>query len=177
MGCEQASMSIPRWSVCCKVSAVAITVSEWSCSAPILKVNCHILDEVLPVFVPVRTGFTEERHVQSTIYLRIWLRRTCSVQWPTFSFYYKLDVLRLFYRAHSESLPDIIYENIGQNRVSTLLIGDKNRLQGTSQDAWKILSHIEVLRYGTLLTTMTRKHLRPWILISSGSVSALRIIL
>ena len=56
------------------------------------------------------------------------IRRACSVHWPTFSFYYKLDVLRLFYRAHSESLPDIMYENIGQNRVSTLLIGDKNRL-------------------------------------------------
>ena len=37
----------------CKVSAVAISVLEWSCSAPILKVDCHILDEFLAVFVPV----------------------------------------------------------------------------------------------------------------------------
>ena len=43
-------------------------------------------------------------------------------------FYYKLDVLRLFYRAYSESLPDIMYENIDQNRVSTFLIRDQNRL-------------------------------------------------
>ena len=39
-----------------------------------------------------------------------------------------LPVLRLFYRAHSKSLPDIIYENIGQNRVSTFLIRDQNHL-------------------------------------------------
>ena len=58
----------------------------------------------------------------------MWLRRTCLVQWPTFSFYYKLDVLRLFYRAYSESLPDLMYENIDQNRVSTFLIRDQNRL-------------------------------------------------
>ena len=56
------------------------------------------------------------------------IRRACSVHWPTFSFYYKLDVLRLFYRAHSESLPDIIYENIGQNRVSSYFVRDQNRL-------------------------------------------------
>ena len=49
-------------------------------------------------------------------------------QWPTFSICYKLNVLRLFYRAHSESLPDIMYENIGQNRVSTFFIRDQNRL-------------------------------------------------
>ena len=41
---------------------------------------------------------------------------------------YKLDVLRLFYRAHSESFPDIMYENIGQNRVSTYLIRYQSRL-------------------------------------------------
>ena len=35
------------------------------------------------------------------------------------SCYYKLDVHRLFYRAHSKSLADVMYENIGQNRVST----------------------------------------------------------
>lgn len=44
------------------------------------------------------------------------------VQWPTFFIYYKLDVLRLFYRLHSESLPDIMYENIGGNRVGTYFI-------------------------------------------------------
>ena len=49
------------------------------------------------------------------------------VQWPTFSICYKLNVLRLFYRAHSESLPDIMYENIGQNRVSTYFIREQNR--------------------------------------------------
>ena len=35
------------------------------------------------------------------------------VQWPTFLMYYELDILRLFYRAHSESLPDVMYEKIG----------------------------------------------------------------
>ena len=50
------------------------------------------------------------------------------VQWPTFFIYYKLDVLRLFYRLHSESLPDIMYENIGGNRVGTYFIWDQNRL-------------------------------------------------
>ena len=50
------------------------------------------------------------------------------MQWPSFSIYYKLDVLRLFYGAHSESLSDIMYENIGQNRVSTYFIRDQNRL-------------------------------------------------
>ena len=50
------------------------------------------------------------------------------VQWPTFSICYKLNVLRLFYRAHSESLPDVMYENIGQNRVSTYFNRDQNRL-------------------------------------------------
>ena len=49
------------------------------------------------------------------------------VQWPTFSIYYNLNVLRLFYRAHSESLPDIMYENIGQNPVSTYFIRGQNR--------------------------------------------------
>lgn len=44
------------------------------------------------------------------------------VQWPTFFIYCKLDVLRLFYRLHSESLPDIMYENIGGNRVGTYFI-------------------------------------------------------
>ena len=44
------------------------------------------------------------------------------VQWPTFFIYYKLDVLRLFYRLHSESSPDIMYENIGGNRVGTYFI-------------------------------------------------------
>lgn len=33
-------------------------------------------------------------------------------QWPTFFLYYKMDVLRLFYRAHSESLPDMLFETI-----------------------------------------------------------------
>ena len=33
-----------------------------------------------------------------------------------------------FYWAHGESLPDIIYENIGQNRVSTYFIQDQNCL-------------------------------------------------
>ena len=56
------------------------------------------------------------------------IRRACLVHWPTFSFYYKLDVLRLFYRAHSESLPDIMYENIGQNRDSTYFVREQNRL-------------------------------------------------
>ena len=37
-------------------------------------------------------------------------------------------VLRLFYRAHSESLPDIMYENIGQNRDSTYFVREQNRL-------------------------------------------------
>ena len=47
------------------------------------------------------------------------------VQWPT----YKLDILRLFfYRGHSESLPDIMYENIGRNRVSTYFTRDQNFL-------------------------------------------------
>ena len=50
------------------------------------------------------------------------------IQWPTFSIYYKLDVLRLFYRAHRESLPGIKYGNIGQNRVSSYFIRDQNRL-------------------------------------------------
>ena len=42
--------------------------------------------------------------------------------------YYKLDVLRAFYRAHSKSLPDIMCEKIGQNQVSTSLIRYQNRL-------------------------------------------------
>ena len=50
------------------------------------------------------------------------------VQWPTFLMYYKLDILRLFYRAHSESLPDIMYENIGLKRVSAHFTRDHNRL-------------------------------------------------
>ena len=33
-----------------------------------------------------------------------------------------------FHRARSESLPDITYENIGQNRVSTYFIRDQNHL-------------------------------------------------
>lgn len=50
------------------------------------------------------------------------------VQWPSFFVYYKLDVLRLFYRVHSKSLPDIMYENIGRNRGGTYFIRDQNRL-------------------------------------------------
>ena len=50
------------------------------------------------------------------------------VQWPIFFSYYKLDVLRLFYRAHIESLLDITYENINRNRVGTYFIRDQNRL-------------------------------------------------
>ena len=50
------------------------------------------------------------------------------VQWPTFSIYYKLEVFRLFYRAHRESLPEIMYENVSQNRVSSYFIRDQNRL-------------------------------------------------
>ena len=50
------------------------------------------------------------------------------VQWPTFLMYYKLDILRLFYRAHSESLPDIMYENIGRKRVSAYFTRDHNCL-------------------------------------------------
>ena len=50
------------------------------------------------------------------------------VQWPTFSIYYRLDVLRLFYKAHSESLPHIMYENMGQNQASIYFIQDQNRL-------------------------------------------------
>lgn len=37
----------------------------------------------------------------------------------TFSVYYKLDILRFVYRAHSKSLPDTLYEKICQNRVNT----------------------------------------------------------
>ena len=50
------------------------------------------------------------------------------VQWLTFSIYYKLDVLRLFYRVHCESLPEIMYENIGQNRVSSYFIQDQGSI-------------------------------------------------
>ena len=50
------------------------------------------------------------------------------VQWPSFFIYYKLDVLRLLYRVHSKSLPDIMYENIGRNRGGTYFIRDQNRL-------------------------------------------------
>ena len=32
------------------------------------------------------------------------------VQWPTVFLYYKLDVLRLFYKAHTETLPDALSE-------------------------------------------------------------------
>ena len=41
------------------------------------------------------------------------------VQWPTFFLYYKLNVLRCFYKAHSKSLPDMLSETICQNRVNT----------------------------------------------------------
>ena len=44
------------------------------------------------------------------------------VQWSTFSIYYKLDLLRLFYRAHRESLPEIMYGNVGQNGISSYFI-------------------------------------------------------
>ena len=36
--------------------------------------------------------------------------------------------LDFFCRAHRESLPDIMYENIGRNRVGNYVIGDQNRL-------------------------------------------------
>ena len=49
------------------------------------------------------------------------------VQWLTFFMYYKLDILRLFYRVHSESLPDIMYENIGRNQVYLVLTSLENR--------------------------------------------------
>ena len=84
------------------------------------------------------------------------------VQWSTFSFYYRLDVLRLFCRAHSESLPDIMYENIGQNRVTTYFIRDQNRLLVPRYESrYMTDSLIEVHRHGTLLTTTIRKHVRP----------------
>ena len=50
------------------------------------------------------------------------------VQWPTFFLYYKLDVLRLFYKAHSESLPDTLSETICQNRVNTYFTREQNCL-------------------------------------------------
>ena len=50
------------------------------------------------------------------------------VQWPTFFMYYKLDIFSPFHRAHSEPLLDIMYENIGRNRVSTYFTRDQNRL-------------------------------------------------
>ena len=57
------------------------------------------------------------------------------VQWPSFFVYYKLDVLRLFYRVHSKSLPDIMYENIGRNRGGTSFeTRTVFSYQGTSQD-------------------------------------------
>ena len=34
------------------------------------------------------------------------------VQWPSLFLYDKLDVLRLFYKAHSDSLPDTLSETI-----------------------------------------------------------------
>ena len=37
------------------------------------------------------------------------------VQWPTFFLFYKFDILRLFYKAHSESFPDTLTETICQN--------------------------------------------------------------
>ena len=80
--------------------------------------------------------------------------------------YYKLDVLRLFYRAHRKSLPDIMYENIGQNRVSTSLIRYQNRFlvpRYESRYMKDSLSYIEAHRYGTL-TIMTGKYPRPGIL-------------
>ena len=50
------------------------------------------------------------------------------VQWPTFFLYYKLDVLRLFYKAHSESLPDRLSETICQNCVNTYFTLEQNCL-------------------------------------------------
>ena len=71
------------------------------------------------------------------------------VQWPTFSFYYRLDVLRLFCRAHSESLPDRMCENIGQNRVTTYFIRDQNRLLVPRYESRYMKDSLkEVHRYG-----------------------------
>ena len=58
------------------------------------------------------------------------------VQWPTFSIYYQLNVLRLFYRTYSESLPDIMYENIGQIALALTSFETRTAFsyQGTSQD-------------------------------------------
>ena len=85
------------------------------------------------------------------------------VQWLTFSIYYKLGVLRLFYRAHRKSLPEIMYENIGQNRVSFYFIQDQNQLVPRYKSIYvkDSLSHIEAHCYRTLLTVMTRKHQLP----------------
>ena len=50
------------------------------------------------------------------------------VQWPTFFLYYKLDLLRLFYRDHSESLSDTLSETICKNRVNTYFTREQNCL-------------------------------------------------
>ena len=82
------------------------------------------------------------------------------VQWPSFFIYYKLDVLRPFYRVHSKSLPDIMYENIGRNRGGTYFIRDQNRLFVPRYESRYVKDSLEQ-HYGTLLTIMTRKHRRP----------------
>ena len=85
------------------------------------------------------------------------------VKWPTFSIYYKLDVLRLFYRVHGESLPHIMYENIGQNRASTYFIRDQNRLlipRYESRYMNDFFSYKGALLWNFLIS-MIRKHLRP----------------
>ena len=88
--------------------------------------------------------------------------RLCSVAY--LFIYSKLDVLRVSYRVHSKSLPDIMHENIGQKRVGTSLIRHQNCLllpRYESRYMKDSLSYIEAHRYGTFLSIMTEKHPRP----------------
>ena len=75
--------------------------------------------------------------------------------------------LDFFYRArHSESLPNVLYEDIGQNRVSAYFTRDQNRLLVQRYvSRYMEDSRLREHRNGPWLSTMTRKDWRPGILI------------
>ena len=71
--------------------------------------------------------------------------------WPTLYLPYTMDILKLFYKAHNETLPELLSKNVYSKRSNGYSLRRDDSQFKKILDIWKIPLPIEVQSCGTLL--------------------------
>ena len=71
--------------------------------------------------------------------------------WPTLYLPYAMDILKLFHKAHNETLPELLSKNIYSKRSNGYSLRRDDSQFKKILDIWKIPLPIEVQSCGTLL--------------------------